>query len=396
MINSKCVRLLFVSILSISLLNIQNAHSEECTNSDSNGHCYKTSRIHKNIPAERDGDSRNTNKEDRQEIPQGNSDNFQAISNDYQNWVNWFNNNYQTMTDETGAKIHARKTTNRRPGEPECYSGNKRPGKYTRTREKPITSDDTATYTLSCQPNDTKTLAPTNPQETPKGPTAEEMLQEIEDKFAHTDIRPPILKQSYNSGNGTGRAKGDPNVYKGDNVNFYAEAPTASWEGELSVGHVEIESYPVQMTVQYGNGDEGTSYTIGEPIYPKSGSKARPTATSYVYKRSGNFHAYATVSYAGRYRVNGGPWQALRTVVKKDTVDPLLIRVWWVDVGRVGGTCEDDDTRWGCKNDPTMGKKDNPNPRLRKADIRTGQRWHLNDSGDGDTEYSLHRSWPDM
>ena len=74
----------------------------------------------------------------------------------------------------------------------------------------------------------------------------------------------------------------------------------------------------------------------------------------------------------------------------------LLIRVWWVDVGRVGGTCDEDDTRWGCKNDPTMGKKDNPNPRLRKADIRTGQRWHLNDSGVGDTEYSLHRDWPDM
>jgi len=50
----------------------------------------------------------------------------------------------------------------------------------------------------------------------------------------------------------------------------------------------------------------------------------------------------------------------------------------------------------GLQNDPTMGKKDNPNPRLRKADIRTGQRWHLNDSGDGDTEYSLHRDWPDM
>ena len=43
-----------------------------------------------------------------------------------------------------------------------------------------------------------------------------------------------------------------------------------------------------------------------------------------------------------------------------------------------------------------MGKKDNPNPRLRKADTRTGQRWHLNDNGDGDSEYSLHRDWPDM
>ncbi len=80
-------------------------------------------------------------------------------------------------------------------------------------------------------------------------------------------------------------------------------------------------------------------------------------------------------------------------VTPQATSDPLLVRVWWVDVGRVAGDCSYDDTRWGCKNDPTMGKKDNPNPRLRKADIRTGKRWHLNDNGDGDTEYSLHRDW---
>ena len=394
MINSKYMRILFTSILSISLLGVQNAYSEECTNSNSNGHCYKTSQTHKNRPVERDGDSTNTNKEDNSKVPSDSSNNPQTLSNDYQNWVNWFNNNYQTITDETGAKMYARKTTNRRPGEPECYSENERPGKYTRIREKPITSDDTATYTVSCQPNDTKTLTPTNPKETPKGPTIEEMLQEIEDQFANTNIQAPKLKQSYNLGSGQG--EDNPNVYKNQAVNFYVDAPTARWEGDLMIGHVEIESYPTQMTIQYGNGDEDTFYTMGKPVSRARGEEPRKTATSYVYKRSGNFHAYATVSYAGRFRVNGGAWQALDVVLTKDTVDPLLIRVWWVDVGRVGGTCDEDDTRWGCKNDPTMGKKDNPNPRLRKADIRTGQRWHLDDSGVGDSEYSLHRDWPDM
>ena len=162
------------------------------------------------------------------------------------------------------------------------------------------------------------------------------------------------------------------------------------------IGHVDIESYPVQTHIQYGNGDEETFYTTGKPVYRVPGEKPQQTATSYVYKRSGNFHAYATVSYAGRFRVNGGAWQALDVVLTKDTVDPLLVRVWWTEVGRVAGSCEEDDTRWGCQNDPTMGKKDNPNPRLRKADVRTGQRWHLDDSGVGDSEYSLHRSWPDM
>ena len=244
-----------------------------------------------------------------------------------------------------------------------------------------------------CVPNDTKTLTSNNPEQ-PKGPSPEEMLQEIEDQFANTNIQAPVLKQSYNLG--TGLSEDNPNVYKNQAVNFYVDAPTARWEGDLMIGHVEMESYPVQMTVQYGNGDEGSFYTMGKPVSRARGEEARKTATSYVYKRSGNFHAYATVSYAGRFRVDGGDWQALDVVLTKDTVDPLLVRVWWVDVGRVGGTCDEDDTRWGCKNDPTMGKKDNPNPRLRKADIRTGQRWHLNDNGDGDTEYSLHRDWPDM
>ena len=152
---------------------------------------------------------------------------------------------------------------------------------------------------------------------------------------------------------------------------------------------------PSSYVIEYGNGDQATHYTAGEPSLTYARERPRRTDTSYAYKRSGNFHAYATVHYTARFRVDGGPWQMMM-VTPQATSDPLLVRVWWTDVGRVAGDCSYDDTRWGCKNDPTMGKPDNPNPRLRKADIRTGQRWHLNDSGDGDTEYSLHRDWPDM
>lgn len=188
MINSKCMRILFASILSISLLSIQNAYSEECKNS--NGHCYKTSQTHKNRPVERDGDSTNTNKEDNSKVPSDSSNNPQALSNDYQNWVNWFNNNYQSITDETGAKMYARKTANRRPGEAACHDEAMKPGEYARVKEKPIEST-TNGDTVFCKPNDTKTLTPTNPKETPKGPTIEEMLQEIEDQFANTNIQAP-------------------------------------------------------------------------------------------------------------------------------------------------------------------------------------------------------------
>ena len=52
------------------------------------------------------------------------------------------------------------------------------------------------------------------------------------------------------------------------------------------IGHVEMESYPTQMTIQYGNGDEGSFYTMGKPVSRARGKESRKTATSYAYQRS--------------------------------------------------------------------------------------------------------------
>ena len=247
----------------------------------------------------------------------------------------------------------------------------------------------------SCIPSDIKAVQDTKSKAN-DGPTWEQMMAQIIEAAQSLEPGKPTLHQSYNNPAGTGRAEGDPNVYKGDQVNFYVDdGGPYRLEADMLAGHVEIELMPSSYVIEYGNGDQATHYTAGKPVATYPRERPRQTETSYAYQRSGNFHAYATVHYTARFRVDGGPWQMMK-VTPQATSDPLLIRVWWVDVGRVGGTCDEDDTRWGCKNDPTMGKKDNPNPRLRKADIRTGQRWHLNDSGDGDTEYSLHRDWPDM
>ena len=247
----------------------------------------------------------------------------------------------------------------------------------------------------SCIPSDIKAVQDTK-SEANKGPTWEQMMAQIIEAAQSLEPGKPTLHQSYNNPAGTGRSEGDPNIYKGDQVNFYVDdGGPYRLEADMLAGHVEIELMPSSYVIEYGNGDQATHYTAGKPVTTYPRERPRQTDTSYAYQRSGNFHAYATVHYTARFRVDGGPWQMMK-VTPQATSDPLLIRVWWVDVGRVGGTCAEDDTRWGCKNDPTMGKKDNPNPRLRKADIRTGQRWHLNDNGDGDTEYSLHRDWPDM
>ena len=247
----------------------------------------------------------------------------------------------------------------------------------------------------SCIPSDIKAVQDTKSKAN-DGPTWEQMMAQIIEAAQSLEPGKPTLHQSYNNPAGTGRAEGDPNVYKGDQVNFYVDdGGPYRLEADMLAGHVEIELMPSSYFIEYGNGDTDTNYTAGKPVTTYPRERPRQTETSYAYQRSGNFHAYATVHYTARFRVDGGPWQMMM-VTPQATSDPLLVRVWWVDVGRVAGDCSYDDTRWGCKNDPTMGKKDNPNPRLRKADIRTGQRWHLNDNGDGDTEYSLHRDWPDM
>ena len=247
----------------------------------------------------------------------------------------------------------------------------------------------------NCIPSDIKAVQDTKSKAN-DGPTWEQMMAQIIEAAQSLEPGKPTLHQSYNNPAGTGRAEGDPNVYKGDQINFYVDdGGPYRLEADMLAGHVEIELMPSSYVIEYGNGDTDTHYTAGQPVTTYPRERPRETATSYAYQRSGNFHAYATVHYTARFRVDGGPWQMME-VTPQATSDPLLIRVWWTDVGRVAGDCSYDDTRWGCKNDPTMGKKDNPNPRLRKADIRTGQRWHLNDNGDGDTEYSLHRDWPDM
>ncbi|OHQ18300.1 peptide ABC transporter ATPase, partial [Rothia sp. HMSC065C03] len=221
-------------------------------------------------------------------------------------------------------------------------------GKYSRTSE-------------TCVPEDTRTLTSAD-SPGPTGPTYEEVMEEIRHAAESLEPGKPTLHQSYNNPAGTGRAEGDPNVYKGDQINFYVDdGGPYRLEADMLAGHVEIELMPSSYVIEYGNGDTATNYTAGKPVTTYPRERPRQTDTSYAYQRSGNFHAYATVHYTARFRVDGGPWQMME-VTPQATSDPLLVRVWWVDVGRVAGDCSYDDTRWGCKNDPTMGKKDNPNP----------------------------------
>ena len=327
----------------------------------------------------------------KQKTNEGNKSNSNSSFND-------FKYTYSTVNHGNGIKVTY---ANENPNIMSCETVDGRRGTFKFTNmslESGIPIDrgsPRSPSSASCIPDDTRTFTSAD-SPGPAGPTYEEVMTEIRHAAESLEPGKPTLHQSYNNPAGTGRAEGDPNVYKGDQINFYVDdGGPYRLEADMLAGHVEIELMPSSYVIEYGNGDTDTNYTAGKPVTTYPRERPRQTDTSYAYQRSGNFHAYATVHYTARFRVDGGPWQMMEVTPQANS-DPLLVRVWWTDVGRVAGDCSYDDTRWGCKNDPTMGKKDNPNPRLRKADIRTGQRWHLNDNGDGDTEYSLHRDWPDM
>ena len=189
-----------------------------------------------------------------------------------------------------------------------------------------------------------------------------------------------------------------PHTSKGEETNFYTtlEGSSNLFEGDLPIGHTRIRAVPVAYRYEYGDGYDLKTHSAGSPVSSQySGQPLHETSTSYVYPMVGNFHAYVTVTYAGQYSIDGGPWQFFGTEITRIS-EPVLVRVWESEVHSVGKTCTEDPGARGCPGhveEPDVG---NPNPQLRKVDVYTGQRWHLDDVGVGDSEGRLHPTWPNM
>ena len=189
-----------------------------------------------------------------------------------------------------------------------------------------------------------------------------------------------------------------PHTSRGEETNFYTtlEGSSNIFEGDLPIGRTRIRAVPVAYRYEYGDGYDLKTHSAGSPVSSQhSGQSLHETSTSYAYPQVGNFHAYVTVTYAGQYSIDGGPWQFFGTEVSRIS-EPVLVRVWESEVHSVGKTCSEDQRAKGCPghaDEPDVG---NPNPQLRKVDVYTGQRWHLDDVGVGDSEGRLHPTWPNM
>ena len=189
-----------------------------------------------------------------------------------------------------------------------------------------------------------------------------------------------------------------PHTSKGEETNFYTtlEGSSNIFEGDLPIGRTRIRAVPVAYRYEYGDGHDLKTHSAGSPVSSQhSGQPLHETSTSYAYPQVGNFHAYVTVTYAGQYSIDGGPWQFFGTEVSRIS-EPVLVRVWESEVHSVGKTCTEDPGARGCPGHAEEPDVGNPNPQLRKVDVYTGQRWHLDDVGVGDSEGRLHPTWPNM
>ena len=193
-----------------------------------------------------------------------------------------------------------------------------------------------------------------------------------------------------------------PHTSKGEETNFYTilEGSSNIFEGDLPIGRTRIRAVPVAYRYEYGDGQELRTHQPGTPRSSSSStttssSGVKETSTSYAYPQVGNFHAYVTVTYAGQYSIDGGPWQFFGTEITRVS-EPVLVRVWESEVHSVGKTCTEDPGARGCPGHAEEPDVGNPNPQLRKVDVYTGQRWHLDDVGVGDSEGRLHPTWPNM
>ena len=189
-----------------------------------------------------------------------------------------------------------------------------------------------------------------------------------------------------------------PHTSKGEETNFYTtlEGSSNIFEGDLPIGRTRIRAVPVAYRYEYGDGYDLKTHSAGSPVSSQhSGQPLHETSTSYAYPQVGNFHAYVTVTYAGQYSIDGGSWQFFGTEITRIS-EPVLVRVWESEVHSVGKTCTEDPGARGCPGHAEEPDVGNPNPQLRKVDVYTGQRWHLDDVGVGDSEGRLHPTWPNM
>ena len=205
----------------------------------------------------------------------------------------------------------------------------------------------------------------------------QQIAARVRDGLDSLDISKPVLHNDFGL-----------HAYTDLNINYYVtQAGVQTKETTILDEKVTIQVIPVSYQYTYGNGAVRTTSSAGAPgtRWDESEKNYTKTSTSYQFEKAGNFHSYVTVVYQARYRIgDNGPWMVAGTTEMRS--EAMLLRVWEIDVHNVAKDCREDPYAWACPMNKNHPDYNNPNPKLAHPDPFTGQQWHKDNAGVGDTE----------
>lgn len=136
---------------------------------------------------------------------------------------------------------------------------------------------------------------------------------------------------------GTATIQPSPHTLIGAHTNVYADAAEQRFSIQILGQEVAITAAPVEYTWSYGDGSHlGPVAAPGGPL-PRD-RWGEQTATSHIYRETGDFQVTLTTTFTGTYSVNGGPSVPIPGN-GSFTAAPATVSVWRSKVNNYADNC---------------------------------------------------------
>ncbi|MFD1212002.1 PKD domain-containing protein [Arthrobacter sp. GCM10027362] len=137
-----------------------------------------------------------------------------------------------------------------------------------------------------------------------------------------------------------------PHTLVGAHTNVYADAAEQRFAVRILGQDVAVVATPIDYTWNYGDGSSlGPVVAPGGPL-PQD-RWGEQTATSHVYKDTGDFRVTLTTTFKGTYSVNGGPAVPIPGT-GSFTAPPAAISVWRSKVNNYADNCLENPNGTAC------------------------------------------------
>ncbi|MET4059699.1 hypothetical protein ABIB35_001231 [Arthrobacter sp. UYP6] len=145
---------------------------------------------------------------------------------------------------------------------------------------------------------------------------------------------------------GTLSLQPSPHTLIGAHTNFYVDASEQVFDFVMLEQSIRIIARPSEYEWDYGDGAVyGPASQSGGPL--PADRWGEETATSHVYRTTGDYQASVSVYFSAEYSINGGPMVPIdgRATVPSA---PAIISVWKSDSRNVADDCLVNPAGYGC------------------------------------------------